>query len=161
VADPHHLAYLTQTTLSVDDANRVIKRLRERFPDIAAPPKDDICYATQNRQEAVRTLSAEVDIVLVVGSHNSSNSLRLAEIGHETGLPAHLIDGAADIDDTWFQGKETVLISAGASAPEVLVEECVDYLRERYGAQVEVRTIREEQVHFNLPKELRNLVDAQ
>lgn len=161
VADPQNLAYLTQTTLSVDDANRVIRRLRERFPDIAAPPKDDICYATQNRQEAVRLLSQEADIVLVVGSHNSSNSLRLAEIGHETGLPAHLIDGAADIDPSWFQGDETVLVSAGASAPEVLVEECIAYLRENFAAEVELRTVRQEEVHFPLPRELRSLVDSQ
>ncbi len=160
VADPHHLAYLTQTTLSVDDANRVIARLRERFPDIAAPPKDDICYATQNRQEAVRLLAQEADLVLVVGSQNSSNSLRLAEIGHETGLPAYLIDGAGDIDDAWLADKETVLVTAGASAPEVVVEECLDYLRDRFAAEVEVRTVREEEVHFNLPKELRNLVES-
>lgn len=161
IADPSNLAYLTQTTLSVDDANRVIKRLKERFPEIAAPPKDDICYATQNRQEAVRLLSKEADIVLVVGSHNSSNSRRLAEIGHETSLPAHLIDRVSDIDDAWFTGDETVLISAGASAPEVLVEECLDYLKERFSAEVELRTVREEEVHFNLPRELRTLIDSQ
>ena len=160
VADPANLAYLTQTTLSVDDANRVIARLRERFPDIDAPPKDDICYATQNRQEAVRLLSKEVDIVLVVGSNNSSNSRRLAEIGHETGLPAHLIDSAADIDASWFTGNETVLVSAGASAPEVLVEECISYLCDKFDAEVELRTVREEEVHFPLPRELRSLIES-
>lgn len=149
------LAYLTQTTLSVDDANRIIARLRERFPDIVGPPKEDICYATQNRQEAVRQLAAETDICLVLGSTNSSNSQRLAELAGESGIPARLIDGAADVDLAWFTGDETVLITAGASAPESAVEQCVELLREKFGATVEHRTLREEDVYFPLPKSLR------
>ncbi len=108
------LAYLTQTTLSVDDANRIIGRLKERFPEIVGPPKEDICYATQNRQEAVRASAREADFALVLGSQNSSNSQRLAELAAETGVRAHLIDGAAHLDLTWFHGDETVLITAGA-----------------------------------------------
>lgn len=153
---PHDkLAYLTQTTLSVDDASRIIARLKERFPQIVGPPKDDICYATQNRQEAVRMLSDDADIVLVLGSQNSSNSQRLAELAREGGIAAHLIDGANEIDPAWFSGAETVLITAGASAPESVVQDCVEWLRSRYGATVEERTIREEEVYFPLPKELR------
>jgi 4-hydroxy-3-methylbut-2-enyl diphosphate reductase len=151
------LAFLTQTTLSVDDANRIIARLRARFPQIVSPPKDDICYATQNRQEAVHQLAAEADLVLVLGSQNSSNSQRLKEIAHEHRVRAYLIDGARDIDDRWFDGVETVLITAGASAPESVVQECVDYLRDKYAATVEPRTIRGEDVHFPLPRELRSI----
>jgi len=149
------LAYLTQTTLSVDDANRIINRLKERFPQLVGPPKEDICYATQNRQEAVRMLTADADLVLVLGSQNSSNSQRLKEIALEAGVPAQLIDGAQDIQDQWFSGAQTVVITAGASAPESVVEECVEYLKARYGAQVESRTLRQEDVHFPLPRELR------
>jgi 4-hydroxy-3-methylbut-2-enyl diphosphate reductase len=155
IADEAKLAYLTQTTLSVDDANRIIKRLRERFPQIANPPKDDICYATQNRQEAVRLLAAEADVVLVLGSKNSSNSRRLVELVTETGVRGYLIDGAADIAPDWFQGDETVVVTAGASAPETVVEECLDYLKTRYGAEVEARIVRAENVFFPLPRELR------
>lgn len=151
------VAYLTQTTLSVDDANRVISRLRQRFPQIASPPKEDICYATQNRQEAVSILSREADIVLVLGSQNSSNSQRLRELAQERGVRAHLIDGAQDIVSSWFDGDETVLVTAGASAPESVVQECIDYLRHRYGATVEPRPIRSEEVYFPLPKELRKV----
>ncbi|MEO2020983.1 MAG: 4-hydroxy-3-methylbut-2-enyl diphosphate reductase [Pirellulaceae bacterium] len=149
------IAYLTQTTLSVDDASRIIRRLKMRFPQIASPPKQDICYATQNRQEAVRLLAEEADLVLVLGSQNSSNSQRLKEISQELAVPAHLIDGVQDIHSDWFSEVETVLITAGASAPESVVEDCVDYLQEHHDATVEVRTIREEQVHFQLPVELR------
>ena len=151
------LAYLTQTTLSVDDANRIIQRLKERFPQIVGPPKEDICYATQNRQEAIRGLTAEADLVLVLGSQNSSNSQRLKEIALESDVPSQLIDGAADIDDAWFAGVETIVITAGASAPESVVEECLEYLRSRYGATVETRTLRQEDVHFPLPRELRGI----
>jgi len=160
VADPEKLAYLTQTTLSVDDANRIIDRLRQRFPRIAHPPKEDICYATQNRQEAVRELSRAADVVLVLGSQNSSNSQRLAELSLENGVPAHLIDNAGDIDPDWFTGQETVLVTAGASAPERVVEECVEFLRERYKATVEARSVREEDVYFPLPKQLRSQADS-
>jgi 4-hydroxy-3-methylbut-2-enyl diphosphate reductase len=157
VPDEAKLAYLTQTTLSVDDANRIIERLRRRFPQIANPPKEDICYATQNRQEAVKLLSREADVVLVLGSQNSSNSQRLAELATESGVRAHLIDHAGDIDLTWFRGDETVLVTAGASAPELVVEDCVEYLRKRFNATVESRVVREEDVHFPLPRELRSV----
>jgi 4-hydroxy-3-methylbut-2-enyl diphosphate reductase len=152
------VAYLTQTTLSVDDAEVIIAALRRRFPQIVGPSKDDICYATQNRQEAVKDLVPEADVVLVLGSHNSSNSLRLAELGQACGKPAYLIDGVKEIQPGWFRGDETVLITAGASAPEEVVQECVDYLQQRYGAAVETRTVREEHVNFPLPRELRVLV---
>jgi 4-hydroxy-3-methylbut-2-en-1-yl diphosphate reductase len=157
IADPRRVAYLTQTTLSVDDANRIITRLRARFPAIANPPKEDICYATQNRQEAVKQLSHDADVVLVLGSQNSSNSQRLAELAREGGVPAYLIDGSADIDVSWFRGDESVLITAGASAPELVVEDCIEFLRKRFGATVETRTVREEEVYFPLPRELRVL----
>lgn len=151
------LAYLTQTTLSVDDAEIIIRALRIRFPNIIGPSKDDICYATQNRQEAVKDLVPEADIVVVLGSQNSSNSMRLAEIARSLGKPAYLIDGVKEMKPAWFDGVETVLITAGASAPEEVVEECVQYLQERFGATLESRTIREEHVSFPLPRELRVL----
>jgi len=149
------LAYLTQTTLSVDDANRVIQRLCERFPWIQSPPKEDICYATQNRQEAVRVLVRQVDAVVVLGSQNSSNSLRLRELASESGKPAYLIDGPQDIDAAWFSGQERVLITAGASAPESVVQATVDWLVQHYGAVVQEQVIRKEEVYFPLPKALR------
>jgi 4-hydroxy-3-methylbut-2-en-1-yl diphosphate reductase len=155
VADEERVAYLTQTTLSVDDANRIISRLRERFPHIAAPPKDDICYATQNRQEAVSMLAAEADLAIVLGSQNSSNSLRLAELARERGIPAHLVDGPDDLDLAWFQGVDTVLVTAGASAPEEVVRECLDWLKQRFNATITLRSIRDENVSFPLPRELR------
>ncbi len=152
------LCYLTQTTLSVDDANRIIRRLKARFPEIVGPPKEDICYATQNRQEAVRLLSPQAQVVLVLGSKNSSNSQRLAELARESGVAAHLIDGASDIDLSWFKPDDTVLVTAGASAPESVVAECIEFLQTHYGATVQSRSIREEEVYFPLPKELRVLV---
>lgn len=152
------IAYLTQTTLSVDDANRIIARLRERYPQTAAPAKEDICYATQNRQEAVRWLAAEADVVLVLGSQNSSNSQRLKELAQECGVRAYLIDGAQHIDLRWFRGQETVLITAGASAPESVVQDCVKLLQDRFQASLEERELRTEEVHFPLPRELRTLV---
>jgi len=155
VADPTKLAYLTQTTLSVDDANRVISRLRVRFPQIAGPPKDDICYATQNRQEAVRLLADEADFVLVIGSQNSSNSQRLADIGCECSTPSRLIDGVDDIEDAWFENIASVLITAGASAPESLVQDVCRYLEKTFGATIEERSIRTEEVTFPLPRQLR------
>lgn len=151
------LAYLTQTTLSVDDANRIIDRLKLRFPHIEGPPNEDICYATQNRQEAVRLLAGDADLVLVVGSQNSSNSQRLRELAVETGIEGYLIDGPKDIDAEWLKGVDTLLITAGASAPESLVQECLEYLEERFDAKIETRTLRKETVHFQLPKELRQL----
>ncbi len=157
IAADAKVAYLTQTTLSVDDANRIIARLRERFPNIANPKKDDICYATQNRQDAVRKLAVESEICLVLGSQNSSNSQRLRELAEETNVNAWLIDGPEDIKPEWFRGDETVLITAGASAPETVVQQCIDWLQEKYDATVELRMIREENVHFPLPKVLRGL----
>jgi 4-hydroxy-3-methylbut-2-enyl diphosphate reductase len=157
VADESKIAYLTQTTLSVDDANRIIDCLKRRFPRIVGPPKEDICYATQNRQEAVRLLSSECDILLVVGSQNSSNSQRLRELGKENGIRAFLIDGPDDVNLDWFDGGETIVLTAGASAPETLVESCIDLLVEKFAATVETRTIRDEEVHFPLPRPLRQL----
>jgi 4-hydroxy-3-methylbut-2-en-1-yl diphosphate reductase len=153
--DPDKVAYLTQTTLSVDDAAQIVERLRRRFPAIVGPPHDDICYATQNRQDAVRQLAGQSDVVLVVGSQNSSNSQRLQELAGACGARAHLIDGPEDIDPAWFDGSETVLISAGASAPEILVRQCVGLLQERFGATLETAPGRREDVQFLLPRELR------
>jgi 4-hydroxy-3-methylbut-2-enyl diphosphate reductase len=160
VSDPDKVAYLTQTTLSVDDANLVIAALRKKFPGIANPPKDDICYATQNRQEVVRELAVKADVVLVLGSQNSSNSRRLAEIARSLGPHAHLIDGVSEILPEWFDGAETVLITAGASAPEDVVQECIEYLERRYGATIEEERVRDENVHFPLPRSLRELLPA-
>jgi 4-hydroxy-3-methylbut-2-enyl diphosphate reductase len=157
VADERRVAYLTQTTLSVDDANRIIDRLKERFPYITAPPKDDICYATQNRQEAVALLAGEADVALVLGSQNSSNSQRLAELARERGIPAYLVDGPSDLRPDWFENKKTVLVTAGASAPEAVVDQCLDWLRERFNAVIEPRDIRQENVSFPLPRELRRI----
>lgn len=151
------LAYLTQTTLSVDDADVIIAALKRRFPDIIGPSRDDICYATQNRQEAVKELVPEVDAVIVLGSQNSSNSMRLAELARASGKPAYFVDGVHEIPDGSFTGSETVLITAGASAPEEVVEECIRRLQDRYGATVESRVVREEHVSFPLPRELRVL----
>jgi 4-hydroxy-3-methylbut-2-enyl diphosphate reductase len=156
--DPEKVAYLTQTTLSVDDANVVIAALRRKFPKISNPPKDDICYATQNRQEAVRELAPSADVVLVLGSQNSSNSKRLAEIARALGPNAHLIDGVSEIRAEWFEGVETVLITAGASAPEDVVRECLEYLQDRFDATVDEVFVRDENVHFPLPKSLRDLL---
>lgn len=154
------LAYLTQTTLSVDEAKVIIDALKRRYPHIVGPNKDDICYATQNRQEAVRELAREADVVLVLGSQNSSNSQRLAELARSLGKPAYLIDRVTELQTEWFRPQDTVLITAGASAPEENVQDCVAYLQAHFGAQVESRTVREEHVSFPLPKELRVLATA-
>jgi 4-hydroxy-3-methylbut-2-enyl diphosphate reductase len=135
--------------------------LQERFPQIVGPSRDDICYATQNRQEAVKDLVPRAEAVLVLGSQNSSNSRRLQEMARSCGKPAFLIDGLHEIEDRWFTGLETLLITAGASAPESVVQECLGYLRRRYGATVESHTVREEHVHFPLPRELRGLPGAE
>ncbi len=161
IGNPEKIAYLTQTTLSVDDANRVIHSLRKKFPQIANPPKDDICYATQNRQDAVRVLAQRVDLVLVLGSQNSSNSKRLAEIAHSLGPHAHLIDGVEEIDQVWLSNVSSVLVTAGASAPEDVVQEVLEYLRTRHGAEIIEETVRDEDVHFPLPKSLRELVPVE
>lgn len=149
------LAYLTQTTLSVDDANLIIGVLKTRYPQLIGPNKDDICYATQNRQEAVKELARDVDLVLVLGSQNSSNSQRLAELAVLMNKPAYLIDSVSDLNPNWLKNVSTVLVTAGASAPEEVVLELVQYLERCYSATVEPRTIREEHVRFPLPKELR------
>jgi 4-hydroxy-3-methylbut-2-enyl diphosphate reductase len=155
VRDPNTLAFVTQTTLSVDDTAKVIDALRKKFPQIQGPRKDDICYATQNRQDAVKSLADEVDIVLVVGSTNSSNSNRLRELAERCGARAYLIDDATMIESHWLSGTRSVGVTAGASAPELLVEQVISALRER-GA-VDIRTLdgREENITFSLPKELR------
>ncbi len=151
------VAYLTQTTLSIDEAERIIGRLRQRFPQIVGPPKEDICYATQNRQEAVAQLAAQADLVLVLGSQNSSNSRRLCELARSQGVPAHLIDGAEELRREWFEKVACVVITAGASAPESLVQGCVDWLKQHFRATVEESIVRSEDVHFALPRELRQL----
>ena len=151
------VAYLTQTTLSVDEAARVIERLKQRYPQIASPPKEDICYATTNRQEAVAQLAPSADVLIVLGSQNSSNSRRLQEIGESFGVPAYLVDGADELRPEWFANAQTVMITAGASAPDIVVDECVHYLVDRFEATVREVTIREEHVNFLLPKELREL----
>ena len=152
---------LTQTTLSVEEAGRVMARLRDRFPHLETPRKEDICYATTNRQEAVRALAGRSDVLLVLGSRNSSNSLRLVEIGAECGIPGHLLDGPEELEDGWFVGADgatvgTVLITAGASAPERVVKGVVDALAAKYGATATEETLRTENVRFPLPKELRD-----
>jgi 4-hydroxy-3-methylbut-2-enyl diphosphate reductase len=154
VCDPHNLAYVTQTTLSVDDAAEIIRALRVRFPGIVGPKKDDICYATQNRQDAVKALAAQSDVVLVVGSPNSSNSNRLREVAQNMGVPAYMVDTAGELDPRWIEGKARVGVSAGASAPEVLVRQLIERLR-GLGAS-EVRNLEgiAEAVVFPLPKGL-------
>ncbi len=155
VSDPNRLAYVTQTTLSVDDTALVIDALRERFPAIQGPRKDDICYATQNRQDAVKQLALESDLVLVVGSPNSSNSNRLRELAERCGAAAYLIDGPDDIRPGWFNGKTRIGITAGASAPEVLVQAVVERLRAMGAAAPRQMAGRVENISFSMPRELR------
>ena len=151
------LAYLTQTTLSVDEAAAVITALKQRYPHIESPKKEDICYATTNRQDAVKHLVEAADVLIVLGSQNSSNSRRLMEIGASRGVPSYLIDGAAEMKRDWFEDAATVVVTAGASAPEVVVQECLQFLTENFAATVSEETLREENVHFNLPRELQQL----
>ncbi|MEJ2629856.1 MAG: 4-hydroxy-3-methylbut-2-enyl diphosphate reductase [Acidihalobacter sp.] len=155
VRDPEHLAFVTQTTLSVDDARAVIDALRERFPAIEGPRKDDICYATQNRQDAVRTLADECDAILVVGSPNSSNSNRLRELAEKADVPAYLIDGPTDIKQEWLEGKRHIGVTAGASAPETLVRDVVAQLQAWGAERVHEQHGREEKITFSLPSALR------
>jgi 4-hydroxy-3-methylbut-2-enyl diphosphate reductase len=155
VGFPDDLAYVTQTTLSVDDTQAVINALKQRFPAITGPKHDDICYATQNRQDAVRTLSDDVDLLLVVGSFNSSNSTRLRELAEKRGVPAYLIDGAEDVNPEWFQGVRNIGLTAGASAPESLVQGVIDHLKTiGVSAVTEIAGVPEE-MEFALPRELR------
>jgi 4-hydroxy-3-methylbut-2-enyl diphosphate reductase len=160
VADPEHVAFITQTTLSVDETAAIIARLREKFPAITSPKSDDICYATTNRQIAVKQLARECELVLVIGSTNSSNSNRLVEVAREHGARSHLIDNAAQVREEWLDGVETVGITSGASAPEELVTALVAYFRERGAEEVsELRTV-DEDVRFMLPKEIRTELAA-
>lgn len=155
VRDPERLAYVTQTTLSMDDTARIIDALRLRFPEIQGPRKDDICYATQNRQDAVKALAKECDVLLVVGSVNSSNSNRLRELAERMGTPAYLIDGAREIDPHWIEGKARIGVTAGASAPEVLVQQVLARLKELGGGVPIEMPGRLENIVFSVPKELR------
>ena len=154
VENPAHLSYVTQTTLSVDECRDIVAALNRRFPGIKGPHQEDICYATQNRQNAVKELSKTADVILVIGSPNSSNSNRLRELGEYCGIPSYLIDSSSDINPDWVRQAKAVGIAAGASAPEVLVTEVVDYLRQFGPSQVEELTVIEEDVEFLLPKEL-------
>jgi 4-hydroxy-3-methylbut-2-en-1-yl diphosphate reductase len=158
VADPRRVAYLSQTTLSVDETNEVIQVLRERFPNIQAPPRDDICYATQNRQEAVKDLALQSDVILVIGSDNSSNSNRLVEVARGLGTAAYLVDDETEIDSGWLEHADTVGVTSGASAPEWLVERVVASLRKLGAGRVEeLRTV-EEHMAFSLPAQVREPV---
>jgi 4-hydroxy-3-methylbut-2-en-1-yl diphosphate reductase len=157
VPDPNKVAYVTQTTLSVYEASRTIAALQAKFPNIKAPPKEDICYATTNRQNAVSALSPEVDLVLVVGSKNSSNSQRLVETAKEVGKSAYLIDDESELQPAWFKGVSAVLVTAGASAPEHLVNALLDRLKREFGGEVEIRTLVEEDVTFDAPRSLKRL----
>jgi 4-hydroxy-3-methylbut-2-enyl diphosphate reductase len=155
VRDPSRLAFVTQTTLSVDDTQRIVDTLRARFPTLASPRKEDICYATQNRQDAVKRLVERCDLILVVGSPTSSNSNRLREIAEKAGIPGYLVDGPEDLQREWFEGKQRVGVTAGASAPEVLVERVVARIRE-WGGTAPIDVIGQpENVVFSLPRELR------
>ena len=154
VKDPTKLSYVTQTTLSVDDAAEIVTALKARFPEITGPKRDDICYATQNRQDAIKDLAPQVDLVLVVGSQTSSNSNRLREVAELLGTQAHLIDNAEQIDPKWLEGVERIGITAGASAPEVLVKDVVDWLCARQTCKVSQLQGAEENVTFALPKKL-------
>ena len=154
VNNPDYLAFVTQTTLSMDDTAEIIDALRKRFPNIVGPKKEDICYATQNRQDAVKKLTRQCDLILVVGSPNSSNSTRLKEISQKVGVPAYLIDNAGEIQRAWLEGKQCIGITAGASAPEVLVEEVIQKLKNWGAVSVNEAPGKQEKVVFSLPKEL-------
>ncbi|MEM7576212.1 MAG: 4-hydroxy-3-methylbut-2-enyl diphosphate reductase [Planctomycetota bacterium] len=151
------MVYLTQTTLSVDDTSRIIEAIRAKYPQCIAPPKEDICYATTNRQHAVRELAPQADLTIVIGSTNSSNSVRLTEISENTGTPARLIDDATELESDWFNGVETVLITAGASAPDDLVRDVIRTLRIRYDATLDEPVVVDEGMNFALPVQLRVL----
>jgi len=155
VNDPDRLAFVTQTTLSVDDTRDVVAALKQRFPNMQGPKREDICYATSNRQEAVKALADRCDTVLVIGSKNSSNSNRLREVAERSGSAAYLIDGVADIDPDWFSPQTSIGITAGASAPEVLVEQVTAWLHQHGFGDADVLSVREENVTFGLPEVLR------
>jgi 4-hydroxy-3-methylbut-2-en-1-yl diphosphate reductase len=155
--DPDRVSYLTQTTLSVDETNEIIDILRERFPSIQGPPRDDICYATQNRQDAVKELARRADVVLVIGSDNSSNSNRLAEVSRELGTPAYLVDDETEVDPAWLSGAEIVGVTSGASAPEWLVDRMLGWLASQGATTVEEIRLAEESVRFSLPPGVRSI----
>jgi 4-hydroxy-3-methylbut-2-enyl diphosphate reductase len=155
VPDPERLSYLTQTTLSVDETALIVDELRARFPSIESPPREDICYATQNRQDAVKEVAGRADVVLVIGSRNSSNSNRLAEVSRERGTPAHLVDDETEVDPSWLDGAEVVGLTSGASAPEWLVERMLGWLAARGYDRVEQAMVTEESVRFALPASVR------
>ena len=161
VKNPDFLAFVTQTTLSMDDTAEVIDALRERFSNIAGPKKEDICYATQNRQDAVKNLSEQCDLILVVGSPNSSNSTRLMEISEKVGVPSYLIDNASEIKQEWLEGKQCIGVTAGASAPEVLVEAVINQLQEWGADSVDEAPGIIEKVVFSLPRELAQIEHTQ
>jgi 4-hydroxy-3-methylbut-2-enyl diphosphate reductase len=154
------IAYITQTTLSMDDANVIIDAIRRRFPQVKEPPSEDICYATTNRQHAVRDMAGEADRVLVIGSKNSSNSVRLTEIAEASGTKAYLLDDKSELDHAWFVGVNSVLVTAGASAPEYLVKEIVEELIAEYEGEIEEGNEFKENMHFNLPRSLRILQEG-
>jgi len=158
VADPERVAYVTQTTLAVDETTAIIARLRERFPKIVGPRTDDICYATTNRQAAVKQMAGSCDLMLVIGSRNSSNSVRLVEVARDCGTEAHLIDNAGEVREEWLAGRRVVGISSGASAPENLVAELVDLFRERGVRDISEFDVIREDVRFMLPKQIRQAV---
>src|SRR3954467_1801256 len=160
VADERKLAYISQTTLSVDETRSIIARLRERFPHITGPRTDDICYATTNRQAAVRQMAEQCDLVLVIGSKNSSNSNRLVDVARDLGTASYLIDGADQVEEAWLEGARVVGISSGASAPQALVERLVDYFRSRGTSEVEEFEVLREDVRFMLPKQIRQAMTA-
>jgi 4-hydroxy-3-methylbut-2-enyl diphosphate reductase len=161
VEDPDHLAYITQTTLSVDETASIIAALKERFPNIVGPRKDDICYATTNRQAAIKELAKECDLILVVGSTNSSNSVRMVEVARECGTASHLIDNETQIQEEWLEGARIVGISSGASAPEELVSRVVEFFRARGTTDVSEHHVISEDVRFMLPKSIRQALAAQ
>jgi 4-hydroxy-3-methylbut-2-enyl diphosphate reductase len=161
VADPERVAYISQTTLSVDETRAIIARLREKFPNITGPRTDDICYATTNRQAAVKQMADECDLVLVIGSQNSSNSVRLVEVARDYGAEAHLIDNEKQVREEWLEGKQVVGISSGASAPEELVQRLVGFFRERGVTDVSEFKVVKEDVRFMLPKTIRQALAAQ
>jgi 4-hydroxy-3-methylbut-2-enyl diphosphate reductase len=149
VPDPENLSYLTQTTLSVDETNEIVAVLRERFPSIMGPPREDICYATQNRQDAIKEVARRADVVLVIGSDNSSNSKRLAEVARDLGTPAYLVDDESEVDPAWLEGAEVVGVTSGASAPERLVERMLEWLADHGATQVEEVRLSEERLRFS------------
>lgn len=155
VPDPEKLIYLTQTTLSIDDTQEIVNALKKKFPKLTATPKDDICYATQNRQNAVKALAKEIELLLVLGAQNSSNSRRLAEVALSQGIKAHLIAESAELQRAWLDGVSSVGVTAGASAPEVLVEELISALKSHGAPEVSEFELLEENVHFALPSELQ------